>query len=246
MGLSDLLKTASNKATELVQNEANKRQELRQLHIEQQNMPQVFFYIQAGAQLVNSSIQATMYQRSDGTIFFNNNSGDSFSLIGYSWNGPVYNSVQSSISNTNGKEVTKGRMGKMTAGAIIGSAIMPGFGTAVGAAIGGSGKKKKNINSTTRTNSFQRQMECMTPATLTFINNKNGQRFGITISCNSLIDSKIKCFIFSTANLENNENIARTPVSDCYEEIKKAKELLDMGIITPEEFEIKKSQLLNL
>ena len=38
----------------------------------------------------------------------------------------------------------------------------------------------------------------------------------------------------------------QSPISDPYEEIKKAKELLDMGILTQEEFELKKKQLLDL
>ncbi|MBR0382407.1 MAG: SHOCT domain-containing protein [Eubacterium sp.] len=36
------------------------------------------------------------------------------------------------------------------------------------------------------------------------------------------------------------------PASDPYEEVKKLKELLDMEIITPEEFDRKKKQLLDL
>ena len=45
------------------------------------------------------------------------------------------------------------------------------------------------------------------------------------------------------------EQISRVPAppaSDPYEELKKLKELLDMGIVTEEEFNIKKKQLLGL
>lgn len=42
------------------------------------------------------------------------------------------------------------------------------------------------------------------------------------------------------------ENVSDVISIDPYEELKKAKELLDMGIITQEEFEIKKKELLGL
>lgn len=45
---------------------------------------------------------------------------------------------------------------------------------------------------------------------------------------------------------ENDSHITNESTSDPYEEIKKAKELLDMGIITQEEFEIKKKEILKL
>ncbi len=44
----------------------------------------------------------------------------------------------------------------------------------------------------------------------------------------------------------NKLNITDTPVLDPYEEIKKLKELLDIGIITQEEFDTKKKELLDL
>lgn len=41
-------------------------------------------------------------------------------------------------------------------------------------------------------------------------------------------------------------NTTHTVVKDPYEELKKAKELLDIGVLTKEEFEAKKKQLLDL
>ena len=49
----------------------------------------------------------------------------------------------------------------------------------------------------------------------------------------------------STFTIEEN-TVAESAAVDPYEEIKKAKELLDMGIITQEEFDKKKSELLGL
>ena len=225
---------------------------------------QVQLQVQSGTQLIHSKAQTTMYQRPDKTIYFDSNRYDSFSLIGYEWNGAVYNTVSSATSTTNGKEKTNGHMVAMTAGAVIGGIATGGVGPLVGAAIGAGGKRKKKNNSITQNNTIQQQIEVSTPATLTFINNRTGQQFGIVIKCNSLVDSSIKCFTFTEpkplAPVEDKKpepapaptptptptasTINNTP--DKYEELKKLKELYDMGIVTSDEFEAKKKQLLNL
>lgn len=227
-------------------------------------MIQVQLQVQSGTQLIHSKAQTTMYQRPDKTIYFDSNRYDSFSLIGYEWNGAVYNTVSSATSTTNGKEKTNGHMVAMTAGAVIGGIATGGVGPLVGAAIGAGGKRKKKNNSITQNNTIQQQIEVSTPATLTFINNRTGQQFGIVIKCNSLVDSSIKCFTFTEpkplAPVEDKKpepapaptptptptasTINNTP--DKYEELKKLKELYDMGIVTSDEFEAKKKQLLNL
>ncbi len=48
-----------------------------------------------------------------------------------------------------------------------------------------------------------------------------------------------------TDSIQTGQTAGRT-VSDPYEELKKLKELLDLGIVTEEEFNIKKKQLLDL
>ena len=48
-----------------------------------------------------------------------------------------------------------------------------------------------------------------------------------------------------TGGVQTGQTAGRT-VSDPYEELKKLKELLDLGIVTEEEFNIKKKQLLDL
>ncbi len=47
----------------------------------------------------------------------------------------LYETTINSTTNTIGQEVTKGKSGKMAAGAIIGTALMPGVGTVIGAAV---------------------------------------------------------------------------------------------------------------
>ena len=50
----------------------------------------------------------------------------------------------------------------------------------------------------------------------------------------------------SDVTVQSNQMIGRPPAMDPYEELKKLKELLDLDIVTKEEFEAKKKQLLDL
>lgn len=252
MGLGDLIRNATNKATETVKSEIEKQvdsirtyperqAELRQNMEEQKKMQRVTFQISSGFQQVNASGNTTMFQRQDGTVYFNTNFNDRFLFIDYIWNGPQYEIITDSTTNTTGQEVTKGKGGKVAAGAIIGSAFGPA-GTLVGAAVGASGKKKKNKSSQSNTSSIQRQTEILTPATLKFRNMQTNDIVSIVIGCNSLIDSQIKGMQIIR---EQSVNEISKDATDALKGIKALKELLDMGAITQEEFDYKKQQLLN-
>ncbi len=252
MGIGDLVRSATNKATDLVKNELEKQSEIKQKKVEkkdeikqhmaeQAKMQRVMFRINSGFQQVNASPTSTMFQRQDGTVYFNVNYNDRFLFIDYSWNGPMYETTISSTTNTTGQEATKGKGGKVAAGAIVGSAFGPA-GTLVGAAVGASGKKKKNISSHSNTNSVQRQTEILTPATLKFRNLETNDIVSIVIGCNSLIDSQIKGMQIIK---EQSVNEISKETTDALKGIKALKELLDMGAITQEEFDMKKQKLLN-
>ena len=250
MGFGDLVKNAKDKAADLVKNEMEKQAEQKRLqserqaiirgHLaEQQKMQKVMLQIDSGFQHVNANRTSAMFQRQDGTVYFGSNYNDRFLLIDYSWNGPQYEISTTSITNSTGQEVTKGKSGKMATGAIIGTMLMPGVGTAAGA----GGKKKTSKKSRASTNSIQRQTEIITPATLKFKNVNTNAIVSIVIGCNSLIDSQIKglqiCQEQSVHDISKN-------ATDALEGIKALKELLDLGAITQEEFEAKKKQLLGI
>lgn len=253
MGFGDFVRNTTNKATDLIKNEMDRQTELRQQQAErkaeirehmteQAKMQRVMFQISSGFQQVNASPMATMFQRQDGTVYFNTNFNNRFLFIDYSWNGPMYETTINSTTNATGKEITKGKSGKMAAGAIVGTMIFPGVGTAVGAAIGAGGKKKKNKSSQSNTSSIQRQTEILTPATLKFRNMDTGDIVSIVIGCNSLIDSQIKGMQIVK---EQSVNEISKDTTDALKGIKALKELLDMGAITQEEFDMKKQKLLN-
>lgn len=254
MGFGDLVKNATNKATDLIKNEIDKQTELRHQQAERQaeirehmaeqaKMQKVMLQINSGFQQVNAMSTSTMFQRQDGTVYFNTNFNDRFLFIDYSWNGPVYETTINSTTNTTGQEITKGKSGKMAAGAIVGTVLMPGVGTVVGAAVGAGGKKKKNKSSQSNTSSIQKQTEILTPATLKFRNMDTSAIVSIVIGCNSLIDSQIKGMQIIK---EQSVHEISKDTTDALKGIKALKELLDMGAITQEEFEHKKQQLLDL
>lgn len=197
-----------------------------------------------------------MHQKPDGTVLFGQNTINTYRLLSYDWSGPQYNTV--TTSNTTGTEVKKGKAGKIGAGAVVGTILAPGIGTAVGAAMGAASKGKKNMHS--NTTSVSQQVEIPTPATIKLLNIGTNEVFGLTFNCTSDLDAKIKAFRFDDDNYiapepaqtliaetssAQSTNDSQAP-ADPYEELKKLKELLDMGVITQEEFNTKKKQLLNI
>lgn len=90
MDFKGLIKSAADKTVEMAKNEIEKAQTQKQIIAEQRMQVKVGFRITAGAALVHSPLVSNMYQRSDGTIYFNQNIDDSFTLLEYIWNGPHF------------------------------------------------------------------------------------------------------------------------------------------------------------
>ncbi len=163
----------------------------------------VFGYKEIGCKLPNIIIK----QKSNGDIYFNNNTSVFYDLIGYEWNGPDFDVVTNStasedfVQNKKGKK--DGKALKIGAGAIIGSAFGPG-GTLIGAAMG-AGSKTKTKETTkgkilSNSSSTTSNVEKFTNAILAFRNQDNGQEYRISFKCNRDIDSKIKCLSFDVGS----------------------------------------------
>lgn len=208
----------------------------------------------SNTQKIHCGPSCMMHQKPDGTVLFGYNTVDTYRLISYEWTGPQYDIITN--SNTTGTEIKKGKAGKIGAGAVIGS-VVPGIGTAVGAAMGAGSKGQKDIRS--NTTSVSQQREIPTPATLKLKNNQTGEIFGVTFNCTTFLDAKIKAFNFDgeaafvpepaqnlIAETETTTSQQAPLDSDPYEELKKLKELLDIGVISVDDFDAKKKQLLNI
>lgn len=195
-----------------------------------------------------------MKQNEDGLIFFNKKNPVYYELLEYVFDGPVYNiivdSKQTGKSVTNGKNKSnkKGKSGKVVGGAILGTMLLPGIGTAVGAYAGGKGKDKKKgkDQSITKDNSqsieTQRQVEIPSTATLKFKNVQSLEEFSIQIVCDSSKNAQLINFKITEVDSPTLIDSSKSIV----EQLKEYKELLDMEIISQEEFDKKKVELLNL
>ena len=170
---------------------------------------------------------------------------EKYTLMDYEWNGPEYRTVEktTTTSHTKGKSKEKTKRRGHLAGAVVGTAIAPGVGTIVGAAVG-TGKKTKGKNNSTTTGTATTtsdNIEVDSYATMKMRNVETNQINTIGFYCSSNIDMQLKSFNISKSS-DAVENVRNQKTS--VELLKDYKELLDSGIITQEEFEQKKIELL--
>ena len=168
-----------------------------------------------------------------------------YALFDYEWNGPEYRTVEktTTTSHTKGKSKEKTKRRGHLAGAVVGTAIAPGVGTIVGAAVG-TGKKTKGKNNSTTTGTATTtsdNIEVDSYASMKMRNIETNQINTIGFRCSSNIDMQLKSFNISKSS-DAVENVRNQKTS--VELLKDYKELLDSGIITQEEFDQKKSELL--
>lgn len=236
------------------QRSEERREQNRLAAIEYNQQTHCQLLLTSGSNYILSGNNCTMHQRQDGSVFFNNNRERNYRLLSYTWNGPIYNSITNSNTNTitTGTEVKKGKAGKIVGGALVGAMINPA-GALVGAAAGACSKGKKNMHSNSNSNtvSTTQNIEIATPASIKLRCIETNETFGILFNCTSVLDTKIRLFNFDNENIQDSYNPEQQTQnlieddSDSLDKIKKLKELLDMGAITQEEFDIQKSKLLN-
>lgn len=141
----------------------------------------------------------------------------------------------------NGESIVKGGLGR----ALVGGALLGGVGAVVGGVTGGK-----------KSNGICNDMKIR----IALKNFYNENTYVVLIKS----ETKIKSFVYKGAfkeaqeiltvlnnAVENSVNVEKEVCFndvqiDPYDELKKCKELLDMGIITDQEFECKKKQLLKL
>lgn len=168
------------------------------------------------------------------------NEGMKFSIESVQWNGE--NIVSRTISTTetlsSGKNKKTGRL----LGAAIGSVIAPGVGTIIGA-MHGTGNEKVNQNSASSTITYEKEREEASDILIEAKDINSGSVTLLEYKCYAN-DAKL---ILGIIGDDESHDIDKIDVhKNPYEELKKVKELLDMGIITQEEFELKKKQLLEI
>lgn len=184
-----------------------------------------------------------------GVIWFDHRADRVYEILDYSWDGPEYQNVviQDNHSNTVTRRGRKGRF----AGAVIGTILMPGVGTVIGAAIG-TGRRERS-RTRNRSVSHVETKEIPVPATMRLRELATDRILTIGFSCNASLDANIRNTV--AANLEPLEAVTyihdipeeipqiteKSGQQDVLAQIRELKELLDEGAITKEEYiELKK------
>ncbi len=209
-------------------------------------------------QLRPFSNKVIMRQDADRIVSFDTLTISRFRFVDYDWEGPVYQTVTKTKEKSKGKskEKRKGGLG----GAVVGTLIFPGVGTAIGYAMASKkkGKNKGRVNTT----AVEGQEETDSIARITLQNINNGEQLSIGIKCNTKIDIDLDRFDWTDTEepepvpaeagaTTSTDNIPAEVSADSGEMdkirvLKEYKALMDAGILTQEEFEAKKKELLGL
>jgi hypothetical protein len=171
----------------------------------------------------------------DGYYYFSkkyDNSSERFLFENYFWNGSTYTST--TIANTQGSINQKGRSGSALVGGLLAGPA--------GAIIGSSRGKKSKVDTTTTSNTTKQELG--SDAKITFKSANTGEIKNIQVYATQSINDNLLRFL-QEKEIEQ-EYINNDDDSDDLEQLKKYKELLDAEIITQEDFDAKKKQILGL
>jgi hypothetical protein len=204
----------------------------------------------AGKHLVNGSnsfLGDKMIQLKDDSVIFNLTDPVFFTIKDIEFAGAKFHEEisQDTKAEAKGTKNTK-KKNHGVRGAVIGTLLAPGVGTLAGAMIGShKGKSKEQSESSATSSSLQKTLEVEDPSTttVTLIKNSNGEEISIVLETKTVDYQKLTSFHYNHAAAET-----ETPVDEAsaIDQVLKLKQLLDAGVLTQEEFDAKKKQLLNL
>ena len=201
--------------------------------------------IVSGKQYLNLmfSNSVIMYENQNGFVHFTELPNEFFTIKNFDWEGPKYQDVL--MTKDTGKSKTKTKAKGGIAGAVIGTMFVPGIGTAVGYALTrGKNETTKHDN---QIETVANQSEMLSIATLELENVNTHSIIVLGINCNSQIAIELKNFRgFYNTKSDEAQTKDMSMQQNKIELIKQYKELLDMGVITQEEFNKKKNELFDI
>lgn len=235
------------------QDNKEKAENFKKLTKEVGMLVQEQIHILGGNQLLGTSNFSRMMQLKDKRIYFSGNYDDSFLLISLEFDGPKYRTVRqektkgskNSTEEVNTKK--KGKTGKVAAGAIVGTLLLPGIGTAVGAYAGGKGKTKtkstkkghENFQSQVKEETFQEEEKSV--CYLELVRVSDNETIKITVQADSKDYHRLMGFSLADKSLNKEDTMTRNVAIN---KLKELKELNDLGILTDSEFEEKRQEYL--
>lgn len=225
----------------LIDKSKSRMEELDRINEKQENEFGLELTIKAGKNYITNSLfnSVDMWQQEDGYIYFDTNDSDLYEFLGYTWEGPRYQTI--TVSKTKGKDKTKTKRKGRLLGTAVGAMINPA-GAVIGFLVGTGNKDIKGKNSS-KTVAKERQEEVATSATIRLRSKETKEIISIVVECDTETNNDLSMFL-QTSEVAN--PTATKVDDDSYAELKKMKELLDMGIISQEEFDQKKKAILNL
>ena len=229
MGFKDKLKSVAESGKET----AIEARDMHRKHAAETKLP---IKVTSGKDFVPTSTlgNAAMWVQPDGQVYFGQEPDVLYTVVDLQWQGPQYRTITQ--TNTKGQQKRKGRI----IGATVGTVVLPGIGTAVGAAFG-TGNKKTESHSV----SSETLEEVPTLATATF-RRTDGSTFTFEFMCDSRTGNTLTS-VMESKGADSESMPAKTDKNaDSLDALFKLKELLDAGAITNEEYEAKKTQLLGL
>lgn len=222
--------------------------------------------IASGSAPAGVSGRTTIVQLNDNRIALNPKNPEFYYLLSTEFNGPTYKTVfdshtsGDSTTNSETDTVKKGKSGRVAAGAVLGTVLLPGVGTVVGAYAGSKGKEKKKKKGSkktkhdSRTSETTQEIEVKSLAKVNLLRISNNRKITLTINADTKDYNNL--LSLQTYDPEDTKSVAAPiqeeaphsaqPLKNAVAELKELKELVDMGILTQEEFDKKKKELLNL
>ncbi len=196
----------------------------------------------------NGAKQAIYYDDGvPGIIWFRRSGGREYEVLEYDWSGPRFTDVmiQDNQTSTNTFSKRKGRV----AGALIGTILMPGIGTVIGAAVGTGRKETATTSGQAMSHIETREVPAVARMRLRDLD--TDEIFSVSFMCDSSLDTRIRNTV--AANLEpldvieyEERPLLEEPVrkpDDILEQISRLKNLLDAEAISREEYETLKKKL---
>lgn len=229
MSFLDTLEEAGEKVEDLVKKDEKltKDKSLQLIFTHREDLPA----------LSKSKHYLYLRQDQEKRIYFDPDMNTFYKITAYSWNGPKYQTYEEGGSAGQSVTTSHGGFGSALLGDILAGPI--------GAVIGYEAGHHDDTVTTAPTPPTEVQEEVNSPAEMTVTTLDGKKSYTFEFEDNSKIDKEIKTFNLSIPSAPAVSS-AQAAESNPFTEIEQYKKLLDEGIITQEEFDEKKKELLGL